>query len=260
VTQPGVRCRREDGIVWLTINRPERKNALDTQAWRSLLGHLRDTGERRADRVVILTGAGADFSAGADLKEPPDAEAPRHPLDVVGLINDVALTLHRLPQPTIAKVRGVAVGGGCCLAAACDLVVAADSARFGLDFGRTGLSVDVGGSWTVPRRVGLTRAKELLLVGRTIDAGEARDIGLISRLVSDEALDDEVAAMARDLASKAPIALRQTKRLLNNSMTSTLEQALDDEAAAQAVNMRTKDFREALAAFAERRAPLFSGR
>jgi 2-(1,2-epoxy-1,2-dihydrophenyl)acetyl-CoA isomerase len=190
----------------------------------------------------------------------PADGAPRHPLAVVQLVNDVARTLHGLPQPTIAKVRGVAVEGGAGLASVCDFVVAGPTARFGFTFTRIGLSPDAGASWALPRRVGLARAKDLLLLARTISADEAAQIGLATSVVSGETLDAEVAGLAERLAEMPPIAVQQTKALLKNAEALTMDQALDAEATSQAVNMRTKDFREAIAAFAERRKPRFSGR
>jgi enoyl-CoA hydratase/carnithine racemase len=176
------------------------------------------------------------------------------------MVNDVARTLHSLPQPTIAKVRGVAVGGGAGLASVCDFVVAAPSARFGFTFARIGLSPDAGASWALPRRIGLARAKDLLLLAKTITAEEAEHIGLATSVHPEEALDAAVARMAEQLAELPPIAVQQTKALLNNAEALTMNQALDAEATSQAVNMRTKDFREAVTAFAERRKPEFSGR
>jgi len=175
-------------------------------------------------------------------------------------ISEIALTLQRMPQPTIAKVRGVAVGAGCNMALVCDLVVASTTARFSEIFARRGLSLDFGGSWALPRRIGLHKAKELALFGDIIDATEAERIGLVNRVVADEKLDAFVDDWATRLAAGPPIALAQTKRMLNNAMNVTLEEALDDEGAAQSVNFATKDTVEAMLAFAEKREPKFTGR
>ena len=175
-------------------------------------------------------------------------------------VGDVALALHRLPQPTIAKVRGVAVGAGCNLALGCDLVVAGDTARFSEIFAKRGLSVDFGGSWLLPRRVGLHRAKELAFFADIIDATEAERIGLVNRVVPDAALDGFVADWATRLAVGPPIAVAMTKRLLDNAMNVTLEEALDDEGMAQTVNFGTNDTPEAILAFVEKRQPRFRGR
>ena len=175
-------------------------------------------------------------------------------------ITDVAMALARIPQPTIAKIRGVAVGAGCNMALMCDLVVCSDTARFSEIFAKRGLSVDFGGTWVLPRRVGLHKAKELALFGDIISAQEAERIGLINHVEQEAELDAFVDNWAAKLAAGPPIALAQTKRMLNNAMNVTLEQALEDEGNAQALNFGTKDTIEAMSAFAEKRAPRFIGR
>ena len=160
----------------------------------------------------------------------------------------------------IAKVRGVAVGAGCNLAIGCDLVVAGTTARFSEIFARRGMSVDFGGSWLLPRRIGLHRAKELALLADIIDAAEAERIGLVNRVVADADLDEFVDGWATRIAAGPPIALAQTKRMLDSAMNVTFEEALDDEGAAQTINLRTADTAEAIAAFIGKREPKFQGR
>jgi enoyl-CoA hydratase/carnithine racemase len=251
---------RADGIVTITLDRPERKNAVNGEMWDELLVTFREIGEQDSDRVVVLTGAGGDFCSGADMSTVGEGERPPHALASMRHVGDVCLALYRLPQPTIAKVRGVAVGAGMNLAMVCDLVVASDTARFSEIFARRGLSIDFGGSWVLPRRVGMHRAKELALLAEIIGAAEAERIGLVNRVVPDGELDEFVAGWAQKLAAGPPIALAQTKRLLNNAVGITLEQALDEEAAAQAVNLATSDTREAVRAFLDKRTPTFTGR
>jgi enoyl-CoA hydratase/carnithine racemase len=250
---------RADGIVTITLDRPERKNAINGQMWDELLATFRDVGSRAADRVVVLTGTGGDFCSGADLATGGQGERPPHALGMMRHVGDVCLALYRLPQPTVAKVRGVAVGAGMNMALHCDLVVAGESARFSEIFARRGLSIDFGGSWVLPRRIGMHRAKELALLADIIGAPEAEALGLVNRVVADSELDDFVADWANRLAAGPPIALAQTKRLLNNSVGITLEQALDDESAAQSVNLATADTSEAMQAFIDKRAPTFLG-
>lgn len=251
---------RHDGIVTITLNRPAKKNAATVQLWTELLEALRDISRRRQDRVVVVTGAGGEFCAGADLWEPNTGGPPPHGLAQMRHVGDVALALHRLPQPTIAKVRGVAVGAGCNLAFGCDLVVAGETARFSQIFSRRGLSLDFGGSWLLPRRVGLHVAKEIAFFGDMLSADEARELGLVNRVVADAELDAFVDGWANRLTAAPPIALAQTKRMLNASMSQTMEEALDDEGAAQTVNFGTRDTVEAITAFAEKRDPTFQGR
>lgn len=248
---------RDDGVVTVTLNRPEKKNAANGVMWDELLATFRDIGRSQEDKVVVITGAGGAFCAGADLWA---GDVERHQLSRMRGITDVALALHRLPQPTIAKVRGVAVGAGMNLALGCDLVVASDNARFSEIFSKRGLSIDFGGSWLLVRRIGLHKAKELVLFGDIFDAAEAERLGLVNRVVADAEVDTFVDGWARRLAAGPPIAMAQSKRLLDNAMQMTFEQALEDEGTAQTVNFGTRDTVEAIQAFTEKREPHFKGR
>ena len=250
---------RQDGVVTVSMNRPAKKNAANQTMWDELLETFRDVASRDTDRVMVLTGAGGEFCSGADLSG-GDQRADRHQLAAMRGISNVCLALARIPQPTIAKVRGVAVGAGCNMALICDLVVASDNARFSEIFAKRGLSIDFGGSWVLPRRVGLHRAKELAFFADIVGAKDAEQMGLVNRVVADAEIDAFVAGWATRLAAGPPIALAQTKRMLNNSANVTLEEALDDEGAAQTINFSTKDTLEAMKAFVEKRDPRFTGR
>jgi 2-(1,2-epoxy-1,2-dihydrophenyl)acetyl-CoA isomerase len=251
--------QRRDGIVTITLNRPEKKNAINGTMWDELLATFREIAASSDDRAVVITGANNEFCSGADLSG--GGEGPRpHQLSAMRHVGDVALALHRLPQPVIAKVRGVCVGAGCNIALGCDLVVASTNARFSEIFARRGLSIDFGGSWVLPRRIGLHRAKELAFFADIIDAAEADRIGLVNRVVPDDELDSFVDGWARRLAAAAPIAVAMTKRMLDNAMAVTMEEALDDEGAAQTVNFGTADTMEAMRAFLDKRDPTFQGR
>ncbi len=261
---------RDDGIVTVTMNRPHRKNAANGVMWEELLHVFREVGDSTTDRVMILTGADGDFCSGADVggmderasgpSGTSDAAPPKHQLAAMRNITDICLTLNRMPQPTIAKVRGVAVGAGLNMALSCDLVVGDETSRYSEIFARRGLSLDFGGSFLLPRRVGLHKAKELALLADIIDAKEAEAIGLVNRIVPSGSLDEFVADWAARLASGPPIALAMSKRLLNNSMNVTLEEALDDEGLSQTVNFSTADTAEAMRAFVEKRSPVVRGR
>ena len=269
-TRETIVVEREDGVVTITLNRPQRKNAANATMWDELLEVFREVASNGSDRAVVLTGAGGDFCSGADVSgmgEGGDADggggepAPRpHRLAAMDHITDVCLALNRIPQPTIAKVRGVAVGAGMNMALSCDLLVADETARFSEIFARRGLSVDFGGTFLLPRRVGLHKAKELALLADIIDAKEAEAIGLVNRVVPSGDLDAFVDDWASRLAAGPPIALAQTKRMLNGSHDVTLAQALDDEGRAQTINFTTKDTAEAVRAFMEKRQPTFEGR
>jgi 2-(1,2-epoxy-1,2-dihydrophenyl)acetyl-CoA isomerase len=254
-----IEVTRDAGVATVTINRPQRKNAVTGDMWGQLAETFRTLSADADVRCVVITGAGGEFCSGADLSARSASGRPVHQLAAMRSVNDAALSLHRMPQPTIAKVRGVAVGAGCNLALGCDLVVAGETARFSEIFAKRGLSLDFGGSWLLPRRIGMHRAKELALFGDIISSSEARDLGLVNRVLPDGELDAFVDGWARRLAAGPPIALALTKRMLNNSLNVTMEEALDDEGAAQTVNFGTKDTLEAMEAFAQKREPKFKG-
>ncbi|MGA2835400.1 MAG: enoyl-CoA hydratase [Acidimicrobiales bacterium] len=253
---------RAAGVVTVTMNRPERKNAANGTMFGELLTVFDEVASDRDDRVLVLTGTGDAFCSGADLSDSSVvAGRPGDPyLSQMRAVGDVILRLHRLAKPTIAKVGGVAAGAGMSLAIGCDLVVASESARFSQIFAKRGLAVDCGASWLLPRMIGLHRAKELAYFADILSAGEASEFGLVNRVVPDAELDAFVDGWARRLAGGPPIALSLTKSMLNNSMAVSMDQAVEDEARSQAVNFATRDTREALAAFAEKRPPTFEGR
>jgi 2-(1,2-epoxy-1,2-dihydrophenyl)acetyl-CoA isomerase len=175
-------------------------------------------------------------------------------------INSVIQALHDLPQPTIAKVTGVAAGVGLSMALSCDLVVASEEARFSMIFAKRGLSVDGGASWLLPRLVGLHRAKELALFADVISAAEAKELGIVNRVLPLGEVEQLVDEWSTRLASGPPIALAMTKKMLNRSFEQSFEQALDDEARSQTINFGTADTIEAITAFVQKREPKFQGR
>ncbi len=254
---------RADDIVTITLNQPAKKNAISPEMWLGLLENFQELRRDLSVRVVIITGAGDGFCSGADVSAfhgPKEGEHPPHPLHAMRQTKDIALAMHELPMPTIAKVNGVAAGAGCNLALGCDLIVASDRARFSEIFPRRALSLDFGGSWVLPRLIGLHKAKELAFFGDIIDAAEANAMGLVNRVVPHDELDVTVGAWANRLAAGPPLALTQTKSMLNKSMGMSMEEALDVEAAAQAINLNTRDNRESAEAFFEKREAVFEGR
>ncbi|CAG1010199.1 2-(1,2-epoxy-1,2-dihydrophenyl)acetyl-CoA isomerase [Myxococcaceae bacterium] len=249
--------RSETGVATLTIDRPHRKNAVPPSGWSELRRLFEEVAHDAGTRVLVVTGAGRAFCTGADLAE----SAPRqHPLQSMIPVNAAALALHELPKPTIAMVNGDAVGAGMNLALGCDLVVAGESARFSQIFVRRGLSLDFGGSWLLPRLVGMHKAKELALFGDILSAREALELGLVNRVVPDAGLGAFVQEWAERLASGPPLALQLNKKLLSNALHTGLAEALDAEAAAQGVNLLSEDVREGITAFLEKRSPTFHGR
>jgi enoyl-CoA hydratase/carnithine racemase len=244
-----------DGVRTLTLNRPERKNALNAQLWVELADALRAAKRDQNLRALVLTGAGGAFCSGADIGVPEDIH-PRYKLD---RLTDVALALHELAVPTVAKVSGVAVGAGWNLALGCDLVVATPESLFCQIFSKRGLSVDLGGSWLLPKLVGLQQAKRLVLLADMIDAEEAHALGLVTWVKPADELDPFVDELAGRLAAGPPYALAQSKALLNDGANATLREALANEARAQPGNFATADSREAYAAFAAKRDAEFTG-
>lgn len=252
--EPDVLVSRDRAIATITLNRPARRNAMTLDSWDALRAALNDLALDDAVRVVVLTGAGSDFCSGADL----DKRAPMHPLDRMYRINATALAVAEFPKPLIAKVQGYAVGAGWNLALLCDLLIASRTAKFSQIFAKRGLSVDFGGSWLLPRLVGLHQAKRLVMLAETIEAEEAHALGLVAELVEPDELDQTVAELADRLARSAPVAIAQSARLLEDGLSTTLRGALENEARSQAVNFAT-DAPDALRAFVEKRPPAFAG-
>jgi enoyl-CoA hydratase/carnithine racemase len=244
------------GVRTLTLNRPRRKNAINPELWVALRDALNAAGRDRAVRALVITGAGGSFCSGADISVADDV----HPKDKLQRLTDVALALHEVPVPTVAQVTGVAVGAGWNLALGCDLVVATPESTFCQIFSKRGLSIDLGGSWLLPKLVGLQQAKRLALLADTIDAAEAHALGLVTWVVPGTEIDAFVKQLAGRLAAGPPVALAQTKALLNEGVDRTLRDALANEARAQVGNFATADAAAAYAAFAERREPSFTGR
>ncbi len=244
-----------DGVRTLTLNRPHRKNAIDPELWIALRDALDAAGHDRGVRALVITGAGGSFCSGADISVPEDI----HPKYKLQRLTDVALALHELEIPTVAKVTGVAVGAGWNLALGCDLVVATPESTFCQIFSKRGLSIDLGGSWLLPKLVGLQQAKRLTLLAETIDAAEARALNLVTWVVSAAEIDAFVDDLADRLAAGPPVALAASKALLNEGADRTLRDALANEARAQVGNFATADARAAYAAFAQKRDPSFTG-
>jgi 2-(1,2-epoxy-1,2-dihydrophenyl)acetyl-CoA isomerase len=253
--EPVLLCEDRDGVRTLTLNRPHRKNAIDARLWRELADALRAAGRDDGVRALVLTGAGGAFCSGADIGVPEDV----HPRRKLARLTDVALALHELSVPTVAKVTGVAVGAGWNLALGCDFVVATPESRFCQIFAKRGLSVDLGGSWLLPKLVGLQQAKRLVLLADMIDADEAHTLGLVTWVSPADEIDGFVDELAGRLADGPPFALAQSKALLNDGANATLAEALANEARAQPGNFATSDSGEAYAAFATKREPQFTG-
>jgi 2-(1,2-epoxy-1,2-dihydrophenyl)acetyl-CoA isomerase len=243
----------------VTLNRPKQRNALDMplrEALAEAVPKLRDDPRIRA---VVLTGAGGHFCAGGDVKNMRERSTAADGQARVGLLNRAVLRLVNFPLPTIAMVDGYAVGAGSNLALCCDLIVASDRARFGELFCKIGLAVDGGGTWLLPRLVGMARAKELVFTGDIFDAAEALRIGLVNRVVHVADLASTTRELAEKIAAGPPLALRLDKQALNRAASSDLTGALEVEALSQGLAVASDDHREGVAAFFEKRPPKFSG-
>jgi 2-(1,2-epoxy-1,2-dihydrophenyl)acetyl-CoA isomerase len=257
-----VRCRIIDGVGWMTLHRPDQLNAWVPQLGDDMLEALHGFADNPAVRAIVVTGAGRAFSAGADLKDSGSFK-PDGTVDVLTPLresyNPVLLTVRTMPKPVIAAVNGPAAGIGCSLALACDLVVASQSAYFLLAFVNIGLGLDGGASQTLIERVGQARAFEMAFLGERVPSGRALEWGIVNQVVADEELESAVTELALRLAAGSPGAYATIKRTINARAYADFAELLDLEAELQQQRAETKDFREGVAAFIEKRAATFTG-
>jgi 2-(1,2-epoxy-1,2-dihydrophenyl)acetyl-CoA isomerase len=246
-------------IARITLNRPDRLNSFTVQMHEELRDALAGLGDAR---VLVLTGAGRGFCAGQDLND--RAVAPGEAVDLGETVeqcwNPLIRTITSLPQPVIASVNGVAAGAGANIALACDIVIAARSAKFIQSFSAIGLIPDSGGTWALPRVVGQARALGLALTGEPLPAEKAEAWGMIWKAVDDESLEAEVDAVATKLAALPPLGLAAIKQMIRSSWSHTLDEELDLQRDAMRRLGFTADYREGVAAFLEKRTPTFTGR
>lgn len=256
------------GVRLLTLNRPDRLNAMNATLIEELHDALAEIAIDRSCRVVVLTGAGRGFCAGLDLTgygDPPGADGTDRVHDGFATQRHIASLvpqLRAMPQPVIAAVNGPAAGGGLALALASDVRIASVSARFNVAFVRIGLSgCDIGVSWLLPRLIGASRAWELMLTGRIIDAARADEIGLVSRVVPDSELLPAALEVAAEIAANSPYGVAQTKEVMWSQLEiGSLQAGIDLENRTQILASQTGQLREAMAAFLEKRPPSFEGR
>ncbi|MFD4372646.1 enoyl-CoA hydratase/isomerase family protein [Streptomyces sp. NPDC058486] len=254
----------ENGVSWITLNRPEAMNAVTWDQRERIIALLAEASADASVRAVVVTGTGRGFCAGADLRGGPPASADRIAGDVSRMIRQGAqrfiAAVMDCEKPVIAAVNGTAAGIGAHLALACDLVIAAESARFVEVFARRGLVPDGGGAYLLPRLIGPQRAKELMFFGDALPAREAQAMGLVNRVVPQEDLTKTAREWAERLAQGPTRALSLTKQLINASLDTDRTTAFAAEATAQELNMTTRDAQEGVAAFVERREARYEGR
>ncbi len=251
------------GILTLTLNRPDRLNALTFEVYAELRDTFRTLRNRQDVRVVIVTGAGRGFCSGGDRDDIIRRLFDRDAAGVeqfTRMTCDLVAAMRDCPQPIFAQINGACVGAGAMIALASDFRYAVPEAKFGFVFVSVGLSgADMGATFLLPRVVGLTRASELLLTGRIFDAAEAERIGFLTAIVAADKLSETVRAAAARVATGPRFGISLTKMLLNSQMSASLHQALEAETQGQALCMMHPDFREAYAAFKEKRQPQFEG-
>jgi 2-(1,2-epoxy-1,2-dihydrophenyl)acetyl-CoA isomerase len=263
MTYQNIQSEMHGQVCVLTLNRPDRLNALTVDVAKELRQAIKEAVDSGA-RAIVLTGAGRAFCAGGDIRAMQEIAAREGRVDAffdepLRVLNELVLSIRNTPLPVIAAVNGVASGGGCNLALACDLVVAVDGAKFNQAFIKIGLTPDIGGTFILPRLIGLKRAAELMFTGDMISARDAYEMGMINQVVADAELMPQVMALAEKLASAPTAAIGRIKRLLEASAVNDYGSQLDAERRTQIESGKTKDFVEGVTAFLEKRPPKFTG-
>jgi enoyl-CoA hydratase/carnithine racemase len=260
----------EPMIVQVMLNRPDRLNAYTNALCNELVDALHAYSEDDALRCLIITGAGRGFCSGGDVSGTPRQGEPHHTSyrdkqmgqaqEMRVGMHQVIKALHRMDKPVIAMINGPAVAGGLALALACDLRIAANSAKLGDTSGKFGLLPDEGGAWLFPRAAGLDRALKMTWLHEVYPANEALKLGLVTEVVPEAELRTHTLALARAIASKAPLAVRLAKNMMRKSLDTSLENSLDDAALSVMIANPSEDVREGIKAFREKRTPQFKGR
>jgi enoyl-CoA hydratase/carnithine racemase len=264
MTDDAVLYEVEDEIATVTLNRPDMRNALTEEVSTELIGVLDEIEESDA-RCVVLQGAGGAFCAGGDINAmmqglSGDVDTHEKVDQIIQKTSRALVRVHEFTLPVVAKIDGPAFGAGANLAIACDMQIASEEAAISFGFRQVGLAVDTGTSYFLPRIVGENTAKELVLTGRMLDAAEAEQMGLFNHVYAEDSFDEEFEAFLEPIATGPTVALKTSKRMLRQGLESSLDQAMTNEAAAQAAVFETQDHEEGATAFMEKRSADFEGR
>ena len=255
-----VLLQKENGVGYLTLNRPDKYNSYNREMALALQGYLDDCEKDEAIRCIYITGAGKGFCSGQDLSEAMNPTPEEFERMVREHYNATILRIRKIEKPVIAAVNGVAAGAGANIALACDIILANESASFIQAFSKIGLIPDSGGTFFLPRLVGMQRAAALMMTGDKVTGTEAAAMGMIYKCFADDVFESESKKMATALAQMPTKGIGLTKRLLNQTFNNSLEQQLDMEKEVQGQAGSTEDFREGVKAFLEKRKPVFKGK
>ena len=250
----------DNNIAWITLNRPEKLNSFNREMALLLQEKLDEAAAAPEVRCIYITGAGKGFSAGQDLAEVVDPNGPGMQKILKEHYNPIITKIRNLPKPVVAAVNGVAAGAGANIALACDIVLASAGASFIQAFSKIGLIPDSGGTYHLPRLIGVQRASALMMLGDKITAAEAEQMGMIYKMIADENLQTEALQLAETLANMPTKAIGLTKKLYNQGVFNSLEEQLKAEGKEQITAASTADYNEGVQAFLEKRKPIFTGK
>ena len=255
-----IQFEKIEAVAKITLNRPEKYNSFVREMALELQNILDECSQDKTVRSILITGAGKAFCAGQDLKEAINPELPEIGEIVRRHFNPIIKKIRRIEIPVIAAVNGVAAGAGANIALACDIVVAAKSASFIQAFSKIGLIPDSGGTYFLPRLIGLSKATAIMMTGEKVSADKAEKMGMIYKVFSDETFISDVMELAKNISNMPTKGLGYTKRLLNQSFSNDLFSQLEAEGKMQVVASKTEDHKEGVSAFLEKRMPKFTGK